>query len=329
MPSRRTDAAATNAQDNLSVNSRPADQNYSQVPNQRPDDGYTNLPSPAELSRMRPHDESAASASTGGAPSLPASAVADAASRRMVRRNTTIGLSRDGLPPRPGSALAASDGGQHQAANQRQFAQRSKQGGPFVAKSRVKSSQFEAQDAAQRRGLPSPRAGSRPVTTQFKSVALGSQTPPRSASPRAGLRNSGHHAPSPPSPSVDSGGESSGPPAGTAGHNVANPNYSVIPLPEAANAMPDAPVDPRTRSYFADVARTGAENKLRGRPPGTFLVRPSTHAAFALSFVTDKMEIGHSLLHQEPGGWRLENMPDLHTSLDKLLAFYPFLGFKE
>jgi hypothetical protein len=107
--------------------------------------------------------------------------------------------------------------------------------------------------------------------------------------------------------------------------NTANANYSVIALPESD----DGEADPRKRWYYHDVRRDEAEAMLRGRAAGTFVMRPSSQAQFALTFVTDRQDFGHALVYHLPQGWQLESLAEFHPTLDALLQKYTLLNWEE
>lgn len=155
------------------------------------------------------------------------------------------------------------------------------------------------------RGMPSPRV---PPGVQ--------QSPMRRNSPM----------PAPASPAATQPPPSPSPPTigGGAAQNQANPNYSLIALPES-----EREADPRKRWYFHDVRRDEAEAMLRGRAAGTFVMRPSSQAQFALTFVTDRQDFGHALVYHMPQGWQLESLSEFHPTLDALLQKYTLLNWDE
>jgi len=80
--------------------------------------------------------------------------------------------------------------------------------------------------------------------------------------------------------------------------------------------------------WFGDVTRNGAELLLADRPPGTFVVRPSSQPnCLALTFKKPDQTVGHGLLEfdQAANGWRIESEPAVHSTLDSLLRSYPGL----
>jgi hypothetical protein len=101
--------------------------------------------------------------------------------------------------------------------------------------------------------------------------------------------------------------------------NVPVDNYVQIELP---------PDDDSGRSlfYFRDFGRQDAEALLAGRPVGTFLLRPSSQTAFVLTFVSAE-GFGHALVHQQPNGFSLEGLSDVHPTVDAMLHKFKLLNW--
>jgi hypothetical protein len=92
-------------------------------------------------------------------------------------------------------------------------------------------------------------------------------------------------------------------------------------------ALPPGDADTtRAQFYFRDVKREDAEALLARRPVGTFVLRPSAQAAYALTFVNDQ-GFGHALVHRHAHGFSLESLPDVHPTVDVMLHHFKLLNW--
>lgn len=92
-------------------------------------------------------------------------------------------------------------------------------------------------------------------------------------------------------------------------------------------ALPPGDADTtRAQFYFRDIKREDAEALLARRPVGTFVLRPSAQAAYALTFVNDQ-GFGHALVHRHAHGFSLESLPDVHPTVDAMLHHFKLLNW--
>lgn len=91
--------------------------------------------------------------------------------------------------------------------------------------------------------------------------------------------------------------------------------------------------DYKKKSWFRKVDREGAAALLKGKPVGSFVVRPASHAGcLALAHVEENEKLGHALIHMHDGtdgrfGYSIELSQRTYATIEELLANLPGLNF--
>jgi hypothetical protein len=105
----------------------------------------------------------------------------------------------------------------------------------------------------------------------------------------------------------------------------------VAPEPVKSTRKPKES-DYKKKSWFRKVDRDGAAAFLKGKPIGTFVVRPASKpGCLALAHVEEDDSIGHALIHMHDGsdgrfGYSIELSQRTYPTIEELLAGLPGLN---